>query len=1291
MQNSGYPCPACGAPADLGSGCSGCGRPPYPAAAEVVRLDREIVALGGEVERARAAYQGLVGRLGVARQRRATLAAAVRAEFPVPPVATPAPVRPGPPVVTPVPARPTPTATPVPAWPGWGPVAPVPAPAGSGTGGAETSTRTVQGLLFVLGGLLLGTAAVVFTAVAWAAVGVAGRALILLAFTALALAAPLVAVRRGLRGTAETFAAVGLLLVLLDGYAAWSVGLAGVADWPATRYAALVGGASAAVAAGYARLSGLTVPWFAALVTAQPVLPLLAVAARPDAAGWAMVFLGVALFDLGVLVALRRRGRPVAGAAAPGGPAGTAAPVGPAGTAASVGPAAGAVLGAGPVARAVTGGSRAAGAAAPAGGGRIVAPAPGGTSVAPAPPGTIVAPAPPGTIVAPALAGERPAVLAGRVLAWVGHAGALLVAGCCAVVPLTVGRAAGIPVLAGVPMLLVALTLLGTALLTGGAVFRAVAAALVVPVLAGAVLRPIAELGLSPLLTALVLVALAGAVRLLPVGWRTGPRAGALAVVGGTGQFAVLLAVALAGATAGRSLPPWRGAAAGPDLGQGWQLPVVIALTVAALGLLLPRAARPALAAIGGAAVVLAVPAGWPSPWPAVVALDMVAAVGLLAVAVGRPGIRSWTVLTSAVAGSVLLGHGLLVGLAAPAGAGAALAVVLVAGVVVAVLGRRGTAVQRGVAGVALAVVPIAVPAGAVVALIAGAPAWWQARAALAAVALLPVGLLAVRRHWPDLRAYASVGVAVAVAAVGLAPVVVPADEPVTLYAAVTVLLATLGGAARSDIALRVTGVGLLVVSVAAAVPVALTALVAPYGTVSPWAGAPTVGADPGALPAGLALAVLAVAGVLAGLPDRRVVRTAPEQPAGDVPRHPGAGAPAVGAGWWRAALVALPFAATSLPVLLVAAGVPWPVLPVVTLLGGVAVVLVAALSAPRPLLAPVGVPVGLVLATAGLLGLLATRAGTIVGLGVLVVAATVVGVAARRVDARLGGALVAVAAATGLAVVAPLAGGLSLRTAAFSVLAVAVLTLAAAAVSAGVARRSAAVGSVSLPAVARPGPGAAVALDAAAQAVALVALLLAVGSLRHAAAVCVLWGAAVALRVLRRGESADRRWTFAGIAGGSELLGGWLLLAAGDVALLEAYTVPVAALALVAGVVALRNRPGLTSWLALGPGLAAALLPSLVSVLVAPDPQPWRRLLLGAAALGAVLAGATRRWQAPVLLGGVTLALLALHELVRGWDLLPRWIFLAVGGFALIGLATTYERRRRDLARLRAAVGRMG
>ncbi|MCF0094807.1 SCO7613 C-terminal domain-containing membrane protein [Micromonospora sp. MH99] len=215
--------------------------------------------------------------------------------------------------------------------------------------------------------------------------------------------------------------------------------------------------------------------------------------------------------------------------------------------------------------------------------------------------------------------------------------------------------------------------------------------------------------------------------------------------------------------------------------------------------------------------------------------------------------------------------------------------------------------------------------------------------------------------------------------------------------------------------------------------------------------------------------------------------------------------------------------------------------------------------------------------------------------------------------------------------------------------------------------------------------------LDAAAQAVTGVAAALTVEVAQQLATVCVLWGAAVALRLLRRGEPAGRRWRFAAIAAGSELIGAWVLLAAGGVSVVEAYTLPAAGLALGAGLLALRTRPGLTSWPALGPGLVAALLPSLVSVLAGPDPQPWRRLLLGAAALGVVLAGASRRWQAPVLLGGAVLAVLALHEIARGWDLLPRWIYLGAGGLALIGLAASYERRRRDLARLRAAVARLG
>ncbi|WP_320067505.1 SCO7613 C-terminal domain-containing membrane protein [Micromonospora sp. RTGN7] len=1220
MDTIGYPCPGCGTLADLSVGCRRCGRAPDPAAAEVIRLGREIVALTGRAEQARRAYLELAAAVRSAQARRAELAARVRAATPV--------GMPGP--AGPVPFGPAPGVPVVPARSVSGPAVRVPGPAPSAPpvpiGGAETSTRTVQGLLFVLGGLLLGTAAVVFTAVAWAAVGIVGRALILCAFTALVLAVPPVVARRGLRGTAETFAAVGLLLVVLDGYAAWSVDLFGVAGWSQARYAALVGGASAALAAGYGRLTRLAVPWFAALLVVQPVLPLLAAPARPSGTGWTLVFLGVAALNLAVVAALRGRG-----------PASARTPV-------------------------------------PVGG-----------------PAAVGAPPPVG---ATTTAGGS-AVVAGRVLSWLGHGVALAVAAGYALAPLALGRAVGSPLLAGAPLLLVSLTLLGAALVAGGRAFRAVAAGAVVPVLALALLRPVAELraGWMTVATALIALALAGAVRLLPRRVGSGPHRGALVVAAGSAHIAVFAAAVVGGVVARRALPPWQGVDAGPDLPWGWQVPVAVAMSAVALAALLPRVLWRVIGAVAVAVGTLAVGGVGPVPWPVVPAVDLVVGAALLFLA-GARARPWWEVLTSAVAGAVLVGHALLIGLATPAGEAALLGAVALLGAAVAGRARGATGVGRGVAGTALAAALLAAPTAVTVAVFAaGAAPWWQTRAALAAVGLPLVALLAVRRRWPELTGYASTAFAVGAVLGGLAPLVVRSDEPVALYAALAVLLTVFAGpGARPTGAPLVTGLGLLVIALLAATPVIVVALVAPYGEpAAPWSGAPSGATLSGATATGVALLVLTLVAALVGrtvgpqppnppIPSATTRHPADAHAAGGRPLPVAAGrdGPQAAGGHplpdpLGALLAALPFAAAALPVLLVAAGAPWPVVPAFLLFMGLAALLAAALAAPRRLLVPVTAPVGLVGTVFGLIGLLATRAGTLTGLGAVVVVAVVVAVAGRVGQVRLGGALVAVGAATGFAITAALAASLPLRSASFAVLAVAVLALAAAALKAG------------------RDPARDSALDGAAQAVALLAVLLAGGSPRHAAAGCVLWGAAVGLRLLRRGESTGRRWAFAVVAGGSELLGTWLLLSAGGVMLLEAYTLPAAVLALAAGAVALRTRTGLNSWLALGPGLAAGLLPGLVSVLFAPEPQPWRRLLLGAGALVAVLAGAGRRWQAPVLLGGATLALLALHELARNWDLLPRWIFLAVGGLALIGLATTYERRRRDLARLRAAVGRMG
>ncbi|KAB1907992.1 hypothetical protein F8279_08545 [Micromonospora sp. AMSO1212t] len=1136
MENTGYPCPGCGAPADLVAGCRACGRPPYPPAAEVVRLDREITELTPRVEAARLAYQDLSGRLVTARQRRAAVAARIRQEIPAPRAAGPAP----PPAPTPPrPVPPTPAVRP---------------------GGAETSTRAVQGLLFVLGGLLLGTAAVVFTAVAWATFGVAGRALILLAVTALALVAPLVARARGLRGTAETLASVALLLVVLDGYAAWSVDLFGVTGLPGSRYAALVTAIGAAVAAGYALVSRLTAPWFAAWLLAQPVLPLAAAAFRPTAAGWALVLTAVALGDLAVVVALRRR-----------------------------------------------------------------------------------------------TSGTRAALVAGRVLGWTGHGVALVLAAGCALVPLALGRAAGTPLLAGGPLLVVALALVAGALAAGGRLCRATTTGLLVPVLAVALVRPVGELraGLLLLAAGLVVAALAGAARVLPASVRTGPLVGALAVAAALGQVAVVLTGLVGAATASAGFPAWQGGRDVPVPSWGWQLPVALLLTAGAVALLTPRAVRPIVGVAAAGLVALAAPAVTATPWPLVLVVDLATATALLLAAVARPRPGRVAVPVAASAGAVLLGHALLVGFAAPAGAVAVLAVTTLLGVTAAGLGRRGLDAQPVVGGVALAVALVAVPAAVAVALLGlGAPLWWQLRGATAAVVVPVVVVLGVRRLWTDLSGYASTGLAVALAGVGLVPLVAPGGEPVAPYAAAGVLLAlAAGGGSRPAVAPRAVGAALAGLALLAGARTVL--LVLANLPVRPGSGVPAAAtASAGTARAGLVLLLLGAAAGAYAATDRRVA-------------------------WW---LAASPFGAVALPVLAEAAGAPWPVVPATAFGIGLAALLAAALTgAHRAVL----VPLGVVLAVPGFGGLLATRAGTLAALGVLVVAGAVTGVAGRPAVVRIVGWLGAVAAATGFAVVASLTAGQPLRTGAFAVLAVAAVTLHAAPLLRVV--RSGGPGGVGA------GRAGAWALEAAAQAVALLALLLAGGSLRHAAAVCVLWGVAVAVRVLRRGESPDGRRVLAAVAAGSELIGGWLVLAARGVVVLEAYTLPAAALALGAGVLALRRRPGLTSWLALGPGLGAALLPSLVSVLVLGEPQPWRRLALGAAAVAVVFAGSARRWQAPVVLGAATLVPLALHELGRGWDLLPRWIFLALGGLLLIGLAATYERRRRDLVRLRDAVARLG
>src|ERR1022692_953630 len=159
----------------------------------------------------------------------------------------------------------------------------------------EMSPRMVANLLLAIGGLLVVVAAIAFTAANWGSIGNAGRAAILLALAAAALAVPWPLARRGLTATAEVVAGIGLALTVAGVYPATHlvIGAAGVSP-------DLVAVASAVFAmawALYGSVAPVRCPRFAAIGAAQLPVPF-AVAALAPAHGT----LELALIALALLV-----------------------------------------------------------------------------------------------------------------------------------------------------------------------------------------------------------------------------------------------------------------------------------------------------------------------------------------------------------------------------------------------------------------------------------------------------------------------------------------------------------------------------------------------------------------------------------------------------------------------------------------------------------------------------------------------------------------------------------------------------------------------------------------------------------------------------------------------------------------------------------------------------------------------------------------------------------------------------------------------------------------------------
>ncbi|GID96060.1 SCO7613 C-terminal domain-containing membrane protein [Amorphoplanes digitatis] len=172
--------------------------------------------------------------------------------------------------------------------------------------GPETSSKSVQNILLGLSALVLGVAAIVF---AGATSNTFGRVFILAIATAVALGVAPAISRRGLTSTAETLAAVGLVLLPLTLFALHGSSLFGGAAIPATVFLGVTLLITAVVSFLYAGVTRLAAPRYATVVAVQPVAPLLAYPAIESAAGWALALTVVALIDLLLLTTVIRHGR----------------------------------------------------------------------------------------------------------------------------------------------------------------------------------------------------------------------------------------------------------------------------------------------------------------------------------------------------------------------------------------------------------------------------------------------------------------------------------------------------------------------------------------------------------------------------------------------------------------------------------------------------------------------------------------------------------------------------------------------------------------------------------------------------------------------------------------------------------------------------------------------------------------------------------------------------------------------------------------------------------------------
>ncbi|NUT04292.1 MAG: permease, partial [Hamadaea sp.] len=312
------PCSMCGRLRDPLQRCPHCGNTPEVLEAELARVNKAIADLNTQDMGLVSQRKKLSQQLQAAMHQRNLLSHAVQKQQakaqaprqrrfgrkPEEPTTAPTPPPTTPPTQKAAPGRPpggTPNRPP-------GPAASRPAAATGGrppgaprqrvaplqTPPPETSPRTVQNVLLILGGLMIGVAAVVYAAFA-SGLRAGGGLLVLSLVTVAMLVSAFLLIRVRLVSTAETLTTVGLLLLPVDGYLLAQLPPIATSSASWSQIAGAVFAVTALISLVIHRVTLLSSARYGVVLFFQPVLPLLAYDWIKGPAGLALIFAVLAL------------------------------------------------------------------------------------------------------------------------------------------------------------------------------------------------------------------------------------------------------------------------------------------------------------------------------------------------------------------------------------------------------------------------------------------------------------------------------------------------------------------------------------------------------------------------------------------------------------------------------------------------------------------------------------------------------------------------------------------------------------------------------------------------------------------------------------------------------------------------------------------------------------------------------------------------------------------------------------------------------------------------------------